>query len=562
MNKVSARDVNTLPDGLNKGLWFIPLGGAGEIGMNLNLYGCDGRWLMVDLGVTFGDDLQPGVDVVMPDPTFIVERREKLEALIVTHAHEDHLGAVAYLWPQLRCPVYATPFAAEFLKAKLKETGLEQEVEVIVVPLGGQVTIGPFDVTFLSLTHSIPEPNALVIRTKHGTLFHTGDWKFDPEPLVGRKSDMAGLEALGREDILGLVGDSTNVFSEGESGSEKEVRDNLTKLIGRYDGRVAVACFASNVARLDSIARAAAANGRSVALVGASLWRIVETARRTGYITADLSFHEAEHAAYLPKDKVLYICTGSQGEGRAALMRIAFDQHPHVSLDKGDAVIYSSRIIPGNERAVHKVQNQLVRKGIEVITWRDEMIHVSGHPARDELRRMYGLVRPRIAIPVHGELLHMKAHAKLAEECQVPMSVVAENGQAIRFSGDSAKVMGSVWSGRLAWVDHRVVSYADPMLREKKKVFYDGAVVVALVLDDDGNIAADPLVTVLGVSDPLQGARDRGWSETIESAVSRLPKKARRDDVVVEEAVRSAVRRAFVGLDRKPLVKVQISAVE
>ncbi|MBM3515170.1 MAG: ribonuclease J, partial [Alphaproteobacteria bacterium] len=264
------RGRDLLPEGLDRGLWFVPLGGAGEIGMNLNLYGCDGRWLMVDLGVTFGDDNHPAIDVVMPDPTFIAERRDRLEALIVTHAHEDHLGAVAYLWPRLKCPVYATPFAAEFLKRKLKETGLEDDVEVTIVPLGGRAQIGPFDVNFVSLTHSIPEPNALVIRTRHGTLFHTGDWKFDPDPLVGDKVDMAALEALGREDVLALIGDSTNVFTDGEAGSERLVRDNLTKLISRFTGRVAVACFASNVARLDSIARAAIAHGRTVALAGAS----------------------------------------------------------------------------------------------------------------------------------------------------------------------------------------------------------------------------------------------------------------------------------------------------
>jgi ribonuclease J len=364
---------------------------------------------------------------------------------------------------------------------------------------------------------------------------------------------------LGKQDVLGLIGDSTNVFSDGESGSELTVRDNLTRLIGRFTGRVAVACFASNVARLDSIVRAAAANGRTVALVGASLWRIAETARRTGYLSSDLKFYEADEASHLPRENVLYICTGSQGEGRAALMRIAFDQHPAVALEAGDAVIYSSRIIPGNERAVHKVQNQLVRNGIEVVTWRDEMIHVSGHPARDELRRMYGLVRPRVALPVHGELLHMKAHAKLAEECQVPLTVVAENGQAVRFTSDGAAVAGRVESGRLAWLDNRVVSLSDAMMKERKRVYYDGAVSVALVLDDAGTVLDDPQVATFGVSNPLSD--DRDWADLIDSAVNRLPKKARRDVVVVEEAVRAAVRKAFTALDKKPVVKVQISVV-
>ena len=327
MNKSTTRTATTtadFPEGLDKGLWFIPLGGAGEIGMNLNLYGCDGAWLMVDLGVTFGDDTHPGIDVVMPDPTFIAERREKLAGLIVTHAHEDHVGAVAHLWPRLKCPVYTTPFAAEFLKLKLKETGLEDEVPVTVVPLGGQVSIGPFDVTFVSLTHSIPEPNALVIRTRHGTLFHTGDWKFDAEPVVGAGTDFAALEALGKEDVLALVGDSTNVFSDGESGSESTVRDNLTKLVGRCTGRVAVACFASNVARLDSIARAAMANNRSVALVGASLWRIVDTARRTGYLAPEFRFHEAKDAAHLPRENAWRISGQRARSSRGTAFRLAW----------------------------------------------------------------------------------------------------------------------------------------------------------------------------------------------------------------------------------------------
>lgn len=561
MNKMGKRESESwdVPKGLNQGLWFVPLGGAGEIGMNMNLFACDGRWIMVDCGVTFGDDTVPGVDVVMPDPSFIEERQEKLDALIITHAHEDHLGAVAYLWPRLKCPVYATPFAAEFLKAKLTETGLTEEVTIHILPLGGRMQVGPFDLEFVTLTHSIPEPNALVIRTPHGTLFHTGDWKFDPDPVLGEVSDYAKLESIGREDVLALIGDSTNVFTEGTSGSERDVRDTLTKLFAKQTGRIAVGCFASNVARLDSIAAAAEANGRAVALVGQSLWRIVETSRRTGYISRERKFYEADEAAYLPRDKVVYICTGSQGEARAALMRIAFGQHPDVGLEKGDVVIFSSRVIPGNEQTVHKVQNQLIRMGVELITWREEYIHVSGHPAREELKRMYGFIRPRIAIPVHGELMHMNAHAKLAEECQVPQAVLVENGMALKFSDGRAKVMGSVWSGRLTWLEGKVLAMNDPIIKERKKLLYEGAVVVSVTLDDQG-LADDPQVTVLGTGDPTDG-QDRDWDWVISSAVDRLPKKARRDDAVIEEAVRSAVRKAFASTGRKPLVKVHVSLV-
>ena len=556
MNRHDPSTPTDFPASLERGLWFVPLGGSGEIGMNLNLYGCDGRWLMVDCGVTFGDESVPGVDVVMPDPSFIAERRDQLDALIVTHAHEDHLGAVAYLWPQLRCPVYVTPFAAAFLEYKLKEVGLEEEVPVTVVDLGGRVEIGPFTVDFVTLTHSIPEPNALVIRTRYGNLFHTADWKFDPDPLVGEAVDFARLEAIGREDVLALIGDSTNALTEGEAGSEREVRDTLVKLFGRYTGRIIVGCFASNIARLESISRAAAANGRHVALVGASLWRMAETARRTGYLAPDLQFLEASDATYLPRDKVLYICTGSQGEGRAALMRIALNHHPDVVLEEGDVAVFSSRVIPGNEKAIQKVQNLLAGQGVELVTTKDEFIHVSGHPAKDELRHMYKLIRPRIAIPVHGETLHMRAHAALAIACQVPQTIAVENGAAVRLDGEQAEVKGRVWSGRMTWEDQTVLAFSDPVLRDRKRVFYEGTVMVTVVLDGAGNILADPQVTVLAVVDPLAARGTSAWADALRAAIQRLPKKARVDDDAVGEAVRTAVRRAVS--PRKPVVKAHV----
>ena len=560
MNRALPDVKSDFPKGLEQGLWFVPLGGSGEIGMNLNLYACDGKWLMVDLGVTFGDDSIPGIDVVMADPSFIVERREKLAGIIVTHAHEDHVGAVAHLWPQLRCPVYATPFCAAFLQHKLKEAGLEGEVPVTVVPLGGRIEIGPFKVDFVTLTHSIPEPNALVIRTKYGNVFHTGDWKFDPNPLLGDSADFAALTKIGDEGVLAMVGDSTNVFTEGEAGSEADVRDALTDLIGKYKGRVAVGCFASNVARLESICRAARANGREIALVGASLWRIVETARLTGYLADDLTFYEAADASYLPRDKVLYICTGSQGESRAALMRIATGQHQDVVLEEGDVVIFSSRSIPGNEKSIARVQNALAKANVDVVTAKHFPIHVSGHPARGELRRMYQMIRPKIAIPVHGEAMHMRAHAALAEECQVPQAIRVENGLAVKFDGNRGRIAGAVWSGRMAFEDGEVVPFASGMLRDRKRIFYEGAAVATVALDDTGEVLDDPQVVVLGINDPLADEDDRGWHYVVESALNRIPKKARRDDVVVEEAVRSAVRKVFAP-KRKPVVKVHIVRV-
>ncbi|MBV8119555.1 MAG: ribonuclease J, partial [Alphaproteobacteria bacterium] len=359
-------------------LLFVALGGANEIGMNLNLYGIAGEWLILDCGVTFGDDSQPGLEVVMPDPSFIAERRERLLGIVATHAHEDHIGAIPYLWTRLRCPIWATPFTASVLRAKLVEVGLADEVRINVVPLSGRFTIGPFDLELVTLTHSIPEPNAVVVRTAAGTVFHTGDWKLDPDPLIGPPADEAALRRLGDEGVLALVCDSTNALRPGTSGSEAALRHSLSGLIGRYDARVAVACFASNVARLETIAYAAAANGREVALVGRSLWRIDMAARENGYLSDVPPFLSEEEAAYAPRDRIVMICTGSQGEPRSALARIARDDHPNVELEPGDAVIFSSRIIPGNEKAIGRLQNALARMGIGIVTEHDDFVHVSG----------------------------------------------------------------------------------------------------------------------------------------------------------------------------------------
>jgi len=390
-------------------LLFVPLGGSGEIGMNLNLFGYAGKWLMVDLGVTFGGEEHAGVDIIMPDPSFIVERRKDLVALVLTHAHEDHLGAVPYLWPRLECPIYATGFAASVLRRKLDDVGLTRRVTIHEYEPGQRLRLPPFEVEPIYITHSIPEPMALAIRTPAGTVLHTGDWKFDSHPVLGPASDEDRLRAVGGEGVLALVGDSTNALVPGESGSEEDVYRNLVTAIGECEQRVAVACFASNVGRLQSIARAAAKNDRHVGLVGRSLWRMTECARENGYLRDTPPFVDETEAGYIPREKLVIICTGSQGEPRAALSRIAADQHPHIVLEAGDTVIFSSRTIPGNERAILNVQNGLAKLGVRIVTAEDRPagkggpIHVSGHPARDELARMYQNVRPRIAIPVHGE---------------------------------------------------------------------------------------------------------------------------------------------------------------
>ncbi len=543
-------------------LLFLPLGGAGEIGMNLNLYGYGPpgkeRWIIVDLGVTFGDGYPPGVDVIMPDPTWIAERRDQLDGIVLTHAHEDHLGAVHHLWDRLRCPVYATPFTATLLRDKLKEAGLLTAVPLTEVPLGGRFSVGPFDLELITLTHSIPEPNAIAIRTPLGTILHTGDWKFDPDPVVGPVSDEQALRQLGAEGVLAMVCDSTNVFEEGTSGSEAELLDSLAKLIGERTGRIAVTCFASNVARLETIAAAARANGRDVVIAGRSLRRIEMAARACGYLAGTPPFIDESDAGFLPGDRMLIICTGSQGEPRAALARIAAGTHPNIDLGSGDTVIFSSRIIPGNEVPIGYLHNQLVRRGINVITQREAMVHVSGHPARDELSRMYAMIRPRIAVPVHGELRHLTEHAHLARSCQVPRAVVNENGGLMRLAPGNAEIIEKVGSGRLYLEGNRIVGQNSELVRERIQTLYNGAMVVTVALDDQG-LTEEPQITSFGLFDGDGDDAEEVVRQAVIDAVTGMRTSVRTDDDAAREAVRIAARRAVrQRLDKRPATRVHL----
>ncbi|MGH7087374.1 MAG: ribonuclease J, partial [Stellaceae bacterium] len=467
-------------------LVLLPLGGVGEIGMNMALYGYAGRWLMLDCGITFADDTTPGLDVLMADPGFIAERSGDLVGIVATHAHEDHIGAIPYLWPRLRCPVYATPFTAAVLRLKLAESGLDHEVPIIEVPMAGRFSVGPFELELVTLTHSIPEPNAVVLRTEHGAVLHTGDWKLDPEPFIGAQADMAALERLGDQGVLALICDSTNAMRPGDSGSEAAVRSALIDLVGRCPYRVVIACFASNVARLETAAVAAAAHDRQAALVGRSLWRIERAARETGYLKDLPPFLTEEEAGYLPRDKALLLCTGSQGEARSALARIAADDHAHIVLERGDTVVFSSRVIPGNERAIGRLQNALARIGIEIVTDHDHFVHVSGHPAQDELIRMYRAVRPRIAVPVHGEARHLLAQAELARGCGVAETIITRNGEMVRLAPGPAAVIGSVPVGRLAADGKTLLDASGETLRNRQRMTFNGAALATIVLDGDG----------------------------------------------------------------------------
>jgi ribonuclease J len=541
-------------------LYFVPLGGAGEIGMNLNVYGYGGDWLIIDCGVTFGDDSQPGIEVVMPDPGFIAERRDRLLGIVATHAHEDHIGAIPYLWTQLRCPVWATPFTASLLRAKLVEAGLADRVRINVVPMSGRFTIGPFDLELITLTHSIPEPNAVALRTPVGTVLHTGDWKFDPDPLIGPTADEAALTRLGDEGVLALIGDSTNALRPGTSGSEADLRRSLTDLIGRYDARVAVACFASNVARLETIATAAAAHGRDVALVGRSLWRMDKAARENGYLGDLPRFLTEDEAGYIPRDRVLLICTGSQGEPRAALSRIARDDHPNVVLETGDVAIFSSRIIPGNEKAINRLQNALVRLGVEIVTEEDHFVHVSGHPARDELVRMYQMVRPKIAIPVHGEARHLIAHAQLAGECQVQQPLVIQNGDMVRLASSGAAVVDEVPVGRLASDGKGLLPLDGAALKDRRRTTFNGTAVATLALDRQGRLVAPPAISLIGMVEPAVAEETMpALRGALERLVDELPAGSRRDDGVVRDAARRGLRRILnERFGKRPLVEIHV----
>jgi ribonuclease J len=549
-------------------LLFVPLGGTEEIGMNFNLYGYGNPgahdWVIIDLGITFGDDTTPSIDVILPDPRFIVERKDKLAGIVLTHGHEDHLGAVPYLWDQLRCPVYATPFTAALLRSKLEFEESAQDMEIIVVPLLGKFDVGPFSIELITLTHSMPEPNACVVRSPLGTIFHTGDWKFDPDPVVGLASDLGALKTLGDEGVLAAIGDSTNAFVSGISGSEAPIFNNLSEMISKCTGRVAVACFASNVARLKTIYDAASTNGRAVCLVGRSLWRINAAARQTGYLADLPAFIEAEDADDIPKDQVLYICTGSQGEPRAALSRIAANDHRQVKLGKGDTVIFSSRKIPGNELSISRLQNKLVQNDVSVINDENGSIHVSGHPAEGELIKMYQYVRPQIVVPVHGEPRHLKRHAEIAQNCQVPETILVKNGSVVRLAPGKALIIDQVHAGRFVLDGPRIIPLESDVFKDRMRILYNGVVVFSLVLDASGNMLGTPHLTTHGLveEDEMPGVL-KSISEEVEDALISMSDTDVMDDKKVNEVARIIVRRSFRYTHKKrPLTTVHVIRIK
>ena len=537
-------------------LLFCALGGSGEIGMNVNLYGCRGQWIMVDLGLNFAGPDYPGIELILPDLEFIEDQQERLAGIVLTHGHEDHIGALPYLAEELKSPLYATPFTAGLIAGKLEEEGLTGAVKLNIVERGGSVELGPFRISFVALSHSIPEGNGLLIETPFGNVFHTGDWKIDESPVIGEAPSPEVLTEIGDEGVLALVCDSTNVFQEKPSGSEESVHEGLLTQVLEAKGRVLVTTFASNAARLQTIGCVGRETGRQVCIAGRSLERILRVAQATGYLLdfpPPISFDEAMR---LPKREVLIIATGGQGESRAALGRIASGSH-ELKLGEGDTVIFSSRIIPGNEVAIGRIMNQLSDLGVKIVTERQAHVHVSGHPGRPELIEMYDWVRPQIVVPVHGEPRHLAEQARVAVAHGVPHAIVQRNGDVIRLAPDGPKKIDEVRVGRLV-LDGDVILPADgSTVNERRKIGYGGLITVALPISDNGELAGTPLVRPFGV--PVEEDRDDFVADATDAATRAF---SRGDEEAMREAVRLAVRRcATLWTGKKPVVEVMLLQV-
>jgi len=540
-------------------LIFLPLGGANEIGMNMNLYHFAGKWIIVDLGISFGDDTMPGVDVLVPDPSFIENQRENLLGIVATHGHEDHIGAIPHLWKRLRCPIFSTPFTASLIKRKLIEKRILDEVKLVEINPSSKFEVGPFKLELISLTHSIPEPNGLVVECGEQIIWHTGDWKLDPDPQVGQPGDMEALKRLASRGVTAMVSDSTNAHMLGTTGSEGVLLNSLETLFSQFRKKIGVACFASNVARLRTIAVAAKKNDRHVALIGRSLWRMYEVAKENGYLLDVPDFISERDVGFLPDDKVVIICTGSQGEPRAALSRIAADSHPEISLASGDVVIFSSRQIPGNEKAISRVQNKLLDRGVKIITEQDHHVHVSGHPAHDDVVFMYQTIKPDIAIPVHGEKKHLRANALIAKSCQIPQILIPDNGNVIRLCSGKAEVIADVRTDALVVDGKQLTPLTSQVIKDRNKLLHNGSIFSSIVLTGDGLCDGPPVVTCLGLGAGTQVVLKLQLEALISDAIETLSSAERSVDESVTKACTKAIRRFCRGqLGKSPTISIHI----
>jgi ribonuclease J len=547
-------------------IYCVPLGGCGVFGANMTLYGHKDQWIMIDCGMGFADETMPGIDILLPDPAFATTLGNKLLGIFFTHGHEDHIGAVDHLWPRLNAPLYATKFTMERLRQSLSEWTWGHQVKLHEVPQQGKLDIGPFHLEFIRMAHSIPEAKSIAISVKGiGTVLHTGDWKIDPDPVLGDLTDADALKKLGEEGVLAVVGDSTNAMVPGHSGSELDVQKNLTELFSEFDAQIAVTCFATNVGRIKSIYEAAKANNRKVSLVGRSLWSVDEAARNSGYLRDVPPFLDGDAANIAGGENVVYICTGSQGEPRAALARVSNNDHPAMRLGEGDVMIFSSRTIPGNDRAVDRIKNRFLINGVNVISDRDAPIHVSGHPYRDELKQLYSWVKPKSVIPVHGEHMQQEKHADLARECGVPETFIPVNGDVIEITKEGLRPVGEVKSGILAIEGNRIVPVDNEAILTRKRMMFNGSAVVTVVMDGRGNLVADPRITALGLLDETsdQDTPHLAAAEAeVAKALQNMPKSLRNSDDEVTELIRVTARRFFnERFDRKPQTRVHLIRV-
>jgi ribonuclease J len=545
-------------------LLFCPLGGSGEIGMNMNLfaYGKPGehKWIMVDIGVTFADDTIPGIDLIYPDPGFIVDKKEELLGIVLTHAHEDHIGAIAHLWPKLRCKIFATPFTALLIKEKFKEKHIDITKDLKIIKLNGKINLDPFKIEYITLTHSILEPNGLRIETPAGVILHTGDWKVDPNPLIGGEINSKRLKEIGDEGVLAMICDSTNVFSHGKSGSELDVRKNMLNIMSRLKKRIIITSFASNVARMETAFYCAEKTGRQISLVGRSMHRIYKAARQCGYLKDVIEPIDPREAKNISREKIVYLCTGSQGEPMGAMMRISSYIHPDIFIEKEDTVIFSSKIIPGNEKKLYKLHNQLVKDGIEVISEENEFVHVSGHPNREDLKEMYRWVRPKCIIPVHGEHRHMIEHISFAKEMKVPHSVQVENGDIVKlFPGDKPEIYDKAPSGRL-YLDGNVSVQEDSQsIKDRKNLSTNGYMEVTIMITPKGNIHKNPIITFRGL--PVEDTEEfiYGLEEVIEKINKTFSLRSKKQEYNLIDTLKIACRKYSKEITgKKPFANINL----
>ena len=529
-------------------LLFCPLGGAGEIGANMNLYAYgkpgEHKWIMVDIGVTFADDTVPGIDLIYPDPGFIIDKKENLLGIVLTHAHEDHIGAIAHLWPKLQCKIFATPFTAILITEKFREKKIDVTNFLKIVELNGSINLDPFKIDYVAMTHSILEPNGLRIETPAGVVLHTGDWKIDESPLVGKNMDIDKLKKIGDEGVIAMICDSTNIFSVGRSGSEETVRKSLLKIMEGLKKRIIVTSFASNVARMETIFYCAEKTNRQISLVGRSMHRIYKAARQCGYLQNVIEPIDPREAKNISREKIVYLCTGSQGEPMGAMMRISGYTHPDVFIEDGDTVIFSSKIIPGNEKKLYKLHNQLVRDGIEVISEENEFVHVSGHPNRDEMRDMYNWIKPRCVIPVHGEHRHLMEHVSFAKEMQVPYPILVENGDIIKLSSiEEPKVFDKAPSGRLYLDGNISVEEDSKSIKDRKNLGANGYLEVTIMINSKGNMHNNPVISYRGLPIYDNEEFDYGLEYEIEKTSRSFKIASRQQEHNLIDALKIACRK-------------------